>query len=74
MNKLMEKIQKHPKSQVARAYRLGQAQAQSEGLLPLLKLSIRYLMLRNKGILRSKRDDNELKKVTEKLEALTKGV
>ena len=72
MNKLIEKIQKHPKSQVARAYQLGQAQ--SEGLLPLLKLSIRYLMLRNKGILRSKRDDNELKKVTEKLEALTKGV
>lgn len=71
MDKLKDKIQNHPRSQVARAYRLGQAE--SDGLLPLLKLTVRYFMLRNRGsISRSLKEDRELVKVTEKLAALTK--
>lgn len=70
MNNLAEKIKKHPKSQVARAYKLGKADAERNGLLPLLKPTIRYFMLR--GTFKTRKQLNEFSRLTALLEELTK--
>ena len=67
---LKEKIQKHPRSQAARAFKLGKAEAQVKGLMPLLKPVIRYWML--KGTYLTRKERNEFKRLTTRLEALTK--
>lgn len=66
---LIEKIQKHPRSQVARAYRLGLQN--SDGLVPLLKVAIRYFMMRG-HIHISNKDKRDYKKVCQELDRLTR--
>lgn len=70
MPNLEKKIVNHPRSQVARAYRLGQAQA--NGVLPLAKLTIRYLILKDIGMLRSKKQFRESSVIRARLLELTK--
>jgi len=67
---IVEKIKKHPRSQVARAYRLGKSEA--NGFLPLAKLFIRYLLLKDRGMLRSHKENMEMTKIREQLKFLTK--
>lgn len=69
MDKLMEKIKKHPRSHVARAYKLGLAH--SNDFMPLLKISIRYFVMKGRYPF-SRREANEITRLKDKILELTK--
>lgn len=70
MDKVLKKIKEHPRSHIAQAYRLGfsHSEAQSE-LMPLLKVAIRYFMMRGRFL--SREQEREFSRVSKKLKELT---
>ena len=69
MDGLMKKIEKHPRSHVARAYRLGVSH--SNGLVPLAKLFIRYSLLKQR-FYPSQKEANEIDRLRKRILELTK--
>ncbi len=70
MDKLLQKIERHPRSDAGRAYRLGLAEGQNGALQPLAKLALRYWLLRT-TVFRSRKQDNELTRLRAQLFEIT---
>lgn len=69
MSRLTKKIEEHPRSDVARAYRLGQASGDN-GFMPLIKATIRYFLLKGK-FCPTRKEANEINRLKTKLFNLT---